>query len=131
MRAFLVASAMAAALVVSGCKASNAPDNKGTGQAAAEQGDWPAFVNNFIEASFKANPGFAVGQGRHEYDGQVGDNSQAGIDSEVARLKKAIADAQGYTDDKLTPEQRYQRDYLIAVDKGQLFWIDPAVADQS
>ena len=36
----------------------------------------------------------------------------------------------GFTDDKLTPEQRYQRDYLVAVAKGQLFWIDPAGADQ-
>lgn len=129
MRAFLVASAMAAALVVSGCKVSNAPANN-TGQAAMEQGDWPAFVNAFIEASFKANPGFAVGQGRHEYDGQIADLSPAGITAEVDRLKKAIADAQGFSDDKLTPEQRYQRDYLVAVAKGQLFWIDPAGADQ-
>ena len=128
MRALLAASAMAAALVVSGCKVGNAPDN-GTNQAAALQGDWPGFVNAFIEATFKASPGFAVSQGRHEYDGQIADLSQAGIDSEVARLKKAIADAQGFSDDKLTTEQRYQRDYLIAVAKGQLFWIDPTSAD--
>ena len=130
MRALLVATAMAGVLIVSGCKGSNAPDNKTATMAPAEQGDWPAFVNNFIEATFKANPGFAVAQGRHEYDGQVGDNSQAGIDAEVTRLKTAISDAQAYTDDKLTPEQRYQRDYLIAVAKGQLFWIDPTGADQ-
>jgi len=130
MRALLVATAMAGVLVVSGCKGANAPDNKTAAMAPAEQGDWPAFVNNFIEATFKANPGFAVAQGRHEYDGQVGDNSQAGIDAEVTRLKTAISDAQAYTDDKLTPEQRYQRDYLIAVAKGQLFWIDPTGADQ-
>jgi len=129
MRVFLLATAMAAALTASGCKVSNAPDNN-TGQAAAVQGGWPGFVNGFIEASFKANPGFAVAQGRHEYDGQIGDLSQAGVDSEVARLKKAIADAQSFSDDKLTPEQRYQRDYLIAVAKGQLFWIDPEGADQ-
>ena len=130
MRALLVATAMAGVLIVSGCKGSNAPDNKTATMAPAEQGDWPAFVNNFIEATFKANPGFAVAQGRHEYDGQVGDNSQAGIDAEVTRLKTAISDAQAYTDDKLTAEQRYQRDYLIAVAKGQLFWIDPTGADQ-
>jgi uncharacterized protein (DUF885 family) len=130
MRGFLVASAMAAALAVSGCKVSNAPANNQTGSAMAEQGDWPGFVNGFIEASFKANPGFAVSQGRHEYDGQIGDLSEAGITAEVDRLKKAIADAQSFSDDKLTPEQRYQRDYLIAVAKGQLFWIDPAGADQ-
>ena len=129
MRPILFASAMALALVVSGCKVSTAPDNDKEA-TAAQQGDWPSFVNNFIEASFKANPGFAVVQGRHEYDGQIADLSQAGIQAEVDRLKKAIADAQGFADDKLTPQQRYERDYLIATAKGQLFWIDPTGADQ-
>jgi len=130
MRAFLLASAMTAALALCGCKVSNAPNNNGAAAPAAEAGDWPAFVNNFIEATFKANPGFAVSQGRHEYDGQIADLSQAGIDAEVARLKKAIADAQAFSSDKLSKEQQYERDYLVAVAKGQLFWIDPEGADQ-
>jgi len=127
MRSFLIASAMALAL--GGCKLSSAPQD-GNNQASAKAGDWSAFVDNFIEASFKANPGFAVQQGRHEYDGQVADLSQQAIDAEVIRLKRAIADAQGFTDDKLTDEQRFERDYVIAVAKGQLFWIDPTGADQ-
>src|SRR5690242_3434992 len=110
---FLMASVVAGALAVAGCKVSEAPQN-GAAQSSARQGDWPAFVNNFIEATFKANPGFAVGQGRHEYDGQVSDLTEAGISAEVARLKKAISDAQAYGDDKLDAQQRYQRDYLIA-----------------
>jgi uncharacterized protein (DUF885 family) len=131
MRAFLLASAMTAALALGGCKVSNAPNNNSAAApATAEAGDWPSFVNNFIEATFKANPGFAVSQGRHEFDGQVGDLSEAGINAEVERLKKAISDAQAFTDDKLNDQQRYQRDYLIAVAKGQLFWIDPTGADQ-
>ena len=129
MRLLLVASAMALALATAGCKGSNVPD-RDNADASAQAGDWPSFVNNFIEASFKANPGFAVSQGRHEFDGQIADLSTAGINAQVDRLKKAIADAEGFTDDKLTPEQRYQRDYLVAVAKGQLFWIDPAGADQ-
>ena len=127
--AYLAVSAAAIALALPGCRMSNAPAN-GNNQAAAVQGDWPAFVNTFIEASFRANPGFAVSQGRHEYDGQIADLSPAKISSEVDRLKKVIADAQGFTHDKLTPEQRFERDYLIAVAKGQLFWIDPTGADQ-
>jgi uncharacterized protein (DUF885 family) len=128
MRPILIASALALALVATGCKVSTTGGNETA--AATQQSDWPGFVNNFIEASFKANPGFAVGQGRHEYDGQVADLSAAGIQAEVDRLKKAIADAESFTDDKLSPEQRYQRDYLVAVAKGQLFWIDPTGADQ-
>src|SRR4029453_11348593 len=41
-----------------------------------------------------------------------------------------IADAGAFSNDKLTPEQRYERDYLVAVAKGQLFWLDPSGADQ-
>ena len=109
MRAFLVASAMAAALVVSGCRVSNAPEG-GNAQASAQQADWPSFVNNFIEASFRANPGFAVQQGRHEFDGQIADLSPQAISAEVDRLKKAIADALDFTDDSLSPEQRLGRE---------------------
>ena len=123
MRMFLFATAAAAALAVAGCRVSTTPETSTTT-------DWPAFVNGFIDSSFKANPGFAVIQGRHEYDGQIGDLSQAGIDAEVARLKQAIKDAESFGDDKLTAEQKYERDYLVAVAKGQLFWIDPTGADQ-
>jgi uncharacterized protein (DUF885 family) len=129
MRAFLIASAAVIALALPGCRVSNAPGN-GAAQAEAQANDWPGFVNNFIEATFRANPGFAVQQGRHEFDGQISDLSGPAIQKEVDRLKKAITDAQGFTDDKLTPEQRFERDYLIAVAKGQLFWIDPTGADQ-
>ena len=131
MRPNLIASVMVLALAAGGCRVSTAPDNgAGNAQATTPAGDWPAFVNNFIEASFRANPGFAVAQGRHEFDGQIADLSQPAIGQQVDRLKKAIADAQAFGDDKLTAEQRFERDYLIAVAKGQLFWIDPAGADQ-
>ncbi len=129
MRSLLIASAMGLALVVGGCRASTGAGNESS-PTSAQAADWPSFVNSFLEASFKADPAFAVNQGRHEYDGQIADLSAAGITGEVDRLKKAIADAQGFTDDKLTPDQRYQRDYLIAVAKGQLFWIDPTGADR-
>jgi uncharacterized protein (DUF885 family) len=129
MRKFLIASVAVAAVALGGCRVQESSNQSGP-SAAAVAGDWPAFVNGFIDATFKANPGFAVSQGRHEYDGQIADLSQATIDGEVARLKKVISDAEGFSDDKLTKEQQYERDYLVAVAKGQLFWIDPAGADQ-
>jgi uncharacterized protein (DUF885 family) len=128
MRKLLIASVAVAAVAMGGCQVEDKSSEAGA-SAEARAGDWPGFVNGFIEASFKGNPGFAVMQGRHEYDGQITDLSQAGIDREVARLKQAIADAQSITDDKLSKEQRYERDYLVAVAKGQLFWIDPEGAD--
>jgi uncharacterized protein (DUF885 family) len=128
--AYVAASVAAVALALPGCKVSNTSGNQGTTTTSAQTGDWPAFVNNFLEASFRANPGFAVQQGRHEFDGQIADLSPQGINAQVDRLKRAIADAQAFPADKLTPQQRYQREYLVAVAKGQLFWIDPAGADQ-
>ena len=129
MRKFLIASVAVASLAMGGCQMADNSNQSGS-SAEAPAGDWPAFVNGFIEASFKSNPGFAVAQGRHEYDGQIADLSQPAIDADVARLKKAISDAQAFGDDKLTDQQKYERDYLVAVAKGQLFWIDPEGADQ-
>jgi uncharacterized protein (DUF885 family) len=129
MRPYLIASVMAVALAAGGCRMSNAPEG-GNAQTTAEADTWPAFLNNFIEARFRFNPSFAVTQGRHEFDGQIDDLSPAAQMAEINRLKKAIADAQGFTDDKLAPEQRFERDYLIAVAKGQLFHIDPTGADE-
>jgi uncharacterized protein (DUF885 family) len=127
MRKYLVASALAAVLAVTGCRVSNAPEG-GNAATSTQASDWPGFVNDFIEASFRANPGFAVQSGRHEFDGQIADLSEAAIAANVERLKTAIVDAGAFNN--LTPEQQYERDYLVAVAKGQLFWIDPAGADQ-
>ena len=79
MRLYLIASAMGLALVVGGCRMSSAPAGNGNACAARQAATGLGFVNNFIEASFKANPAFAVSQGRHEYDGQIADLSAAGI----------------------------------------------------
>ncbi|WP_028970048.1 DUF885 domain-containing protein [Sphingomonas sp. URHD0057] len=127
MRQFLTASAIALALLATGCRVSNTPEG-GNAAGAAQTNDWPSFVNAFIEARFRADPGFAVTQGRHEFDGQIADLSGPAIAAEVDRLKKAISDAEAF--DNLTAEQRYERDYLVAVAQGQLFWLDPAGADR-
>ena len=72
MRAFLIGTAMVLALAAGGCRMANSGDNS-SNAAAPVASDWPTFVNNFIEARFRANPGFAVSQGRHEFDGQIAD----------------------------------------------------------
>ena len=48
---------------------------------------WKRFMNDFVEASFRADPSFGVSQGRHEYDGQIADFSDAAIRAEIDRLK--------------------------------------------
>jgi hypothetical protein len=44
---------------------------------------WDAFTTNFIEATFKARPHFAVWAGRHEFDGRLPDCS-ATVDAAAA-----------------------------------------------
>ena len=91
---------------------------------------WNRFMASYIEQSFRADPGFAVSQGRHQYDGQIRDLSPAAIGAQVTYLKRAIATASAFKDASLTPNERFERDYLIANARGSLFWIDPKGADQ-
>jgi hypothetical protein len=95
--------------------------------AAAKPAQWRGFVDRFIEDSLAANPFLAVDAGRHEFDGKVPDWSAQGIADEIARLKAARTAAQAFPADALTPQQRFERDYLIAgvIDR-QLFWMDTA-----
>ena len=87
---------------------------------------WGQFVDSFIEGYFKAHPAFAVGQGRHEYDGQLPDWSREGIENEIARLAALRLEAEGFGDDVLDDLARYQRDYLISRIDRDLFWLDKA-----
>ncbi len=122
----LLLAAPAALLGLSSCTVPMAS----TPVAAAQSIAWNAFMNSYIEQSFRANPGFAVSQGRHEYDGQVIDLSPGAIASEVSRLKSAIAAASAFPANGLTPNERFERDYLVANARGSLFWISPEGADQ-
>lgn len=102
------------------------PDNTPGMPAQSGSADWAEFVNQYIEDYLKAHPSFAVVQGRHEYDGILPDWSKAGIDAEIARLKKQRAGAQRFMDSVLSPAQQFQRDYVIASADRQLFWMDKA-----
>ena len=83
-------------------------------------------MDRFLEAHFAANPGFAVYQGRHEFDGKLPDWRAAGLLREAARLHAAHDSAEAWDTTGLDPRQRLQRRYLIAVLEGQLFWLDDA-----
>jgi uncharacterized protein (DUF885 family) len=89
-----------------------------------DNAEWPHFLNDYVEAYFVAEPAFAVTQGRHEFDGQLPDWSAAGIYKQVAWLKSERAKAAAFTDTKLSPEQRFERDYLLARIDTDLFWTD-------
>lgn len=88
--------------------------------------NWTKFANDFLDGYFRLNPGFAVYQGRHEYDGQLPDWSGKGLKAQADFLTRAIAEARAFDPAKLTNEQRFERDYLISVASAQLFWLTEA-----
>lgn len=106
----LLALAAAALLTLAGCNQNSS--------------NWADFQNTFIERAFEIDPTFGAGQGRHEFDGRLPDWSEAGLTSAKTFLRDSIAQAEAMRG--LNQEQTFQRDYLVAVARGQLFWLETA-----
>src|SRR5687768_254291 len=124
-RTLLLAAVAAASLA--GCRMSDQPQaNESAPGSTAVAGTWAGFMNDYIEQTFRANPTFATVAGRHEFDGQLPDWSEAGITAEKIRLRNAIAAAEKFDPAKLTESERFERAYLISQAKGALFFIDAA-----
>jgi len=112
-------AAMAATLLV--LTACNASDNK-SATTAPSAASWTEFRDQFLAGYFPLNPTFAVYQGKHEFDGQLPDWSPAGIEKQAAYLEKAIADAKAF-EGEMTAAEKFERDYLVHVAQGQLFFL--------
>jgi hypothetical protein len=128
MRPLNLLLATAAVVVLASCRMSDQPQGNSNepGAVAPAAASWGAFMNDYLEQSFRANPPFAATAGRHEYDGQLPDWTEAGLRNEVARLRNAIAAAEKFDPAKLSPKERFERAYLIAQAKGALFFLDAA-----
>jgi hypothetical protein len=101
--------------------ATPAPDPHAVAQAA-----WTQFAARFIEDYFKLDPLFAVQSGRHDFDGQMTDFSADSIARKVDWLKKTRGEAAGFDAAALTPDQSFEREYLVHVIDRDLFWMDRA-----
>ncbi|MBW8755869.1 MAG: DUF885 family protein, partial [Sphingomonadales bacterium] len=85
---------------------------------------WKDFVQRTIDSWLASDPAFAVYQGAHQYDGKLPDWSAAGLKARGDFLRSVIAGARGYT--RLTGAEAFERDYLVQVAEGQLFWLEDA-----
>lgn len=112
-------AAMAATLLA--LTACNASDNKSS-TTAPSAASWTEFRDQFLAGYFPLNPTFAVYQGKHEFDGQLPDWSPAGLEKQAAYLEKAITDAKAF-DGEMTAAEKFERDYLVHVAQGQLFFL--------
>lgn len=113
------------ALLFVGCQpATNS--NQAANTATATKTKWDAYVDQFLDDYFAANPTFAVIQGKHEYDGKFPDWSEDGLKKEIARLKAEKEKASAFKDNELDERQRFERDYLIAQIDKDIFWRETA-----
>ncbi|MEG3164299.1 DUF885 domain-containing protein [Sphingomonas sp. PB2P19] len=118
MRLGLALSVAALALV-------GAPSREPPAMAATPaKSGWAGFRDGFIEGWFRIDPANAVYQGRHDFDGGLGDWSPAGLKTQGDFLRAAITRARGFT--TLKGADAFERDYLIKVAQGKLFWLEDA-----
>ena len=96
------------------------------GGSTAPQAPWGQFAQSTIDGWLKIDPNFAVYQGAHQYDGKLADWTPAGLKARGDFLRKVISDAGAYT--AVSGKDKFERDYMVQVAKGQLFWLE--VADQ-
>jgi Bacterial protein of unknown function (DUF885) len=96
--------------------------------AAPPRDPWPDFAAAFIENSFRSDPFFAVQAGRHEFDGHMADWSAESLAAEAARLHQARTAAATLDASSLTAAERFEREDLLAVIDGNLFWLERARA---
>ena len=87
---------------------------------------WDVYVHDFIESYFIAHPDAAIAAGRHEFDGKLPDWTRAGLEQEIARLRSERERALAFDPTRLDDRRRFERDYLVAVIDGKLFWLTSA-----
>jgi hypothetical protein len=92
--------------------------------SATDSTRWQAFVKTTIDHWFAVDPAFAIYEGAHQYDGKLPDWSNAGLKARAAFLHSVIDDAGAFQG--LSATDRFERDYMVQVAKGQLFWLEDA-----
>ncbi|MFS8138424.1 MAG: DUF885 domain-containing protein [Thermomonas sp.] len=87
-----------------------------------------AAVGAFIDGGFQHNPVFAANAGKHEFDGKLPDYSVQGLKATGDWLHAQRDTFAAFADDQLDAQDRFQRDYALAVIDGQLFWLEDSGA---
>jgi uncharacterized protein (DUF885 family) len=129
VRPIFAATCILGASLLTACNRKTEPSVETPAAAAVRPAvDYPSLVNSFIEARMKRDPYFAVQAGRHEFDGQMPDWSQAAMDADLAELREYQGRLAGFAADALPEPQRFERDYLEWVIDREIFWLASAEA---
>ncbi len=92
--------------------------------AAKPNPAWQKSVDALIAGWFEQFPVDAVGAGKHEYDGILPDYSLDGQKKAITWLHRQRDAIAAYSDASLDAQQRFERDYVLAVLDGKLFWME-------
>ncbi len=109
-----------------GCQEAGSPAPPPAPVAEPESASWGDFRDGFIEGFFELAPSFAVVQGRHEFDGQIGDWSETGLRRQIDFLRAAIDEAAAFDAAQLSAAESFERDYLSSAARRELFWLEDA-----
>lgn len=124
----MVAASIAAIAVTGACKKVDGGQESAPTTKVDTSTAWGKYMEAFLEGYFKVAPGFAIYQGRHEFDGQLGDWSPQGLQAAIDYRTKAIADAKSVPEDGMSDAEKFERNYLVHVMEGELFWLQDADA---
>jgi hypothetical protein len=119
-------SALVAVALLAGCRRDSAPAPAAQTPAPAVADQNAAFesaVDAFIDGAFQHYPTFAAGAGKHEFDGKLPDYSPAGLKATGDWLHAQRDKFAAFADAQLDDRRRFQRDYVLAVIDGNLFWL--------
>ncbi|MEM5516957.1 DUF885 domain-containing protein [Henriciella sp. AS95] len=133
----LMTAASVGALILSGCATSETAPEVATAEAVPaaveeaveadiEAAVWDDFMTAFLEGYFEINPTFAVSQGKHEFDGQLPDFSEAGIQAQIDFREGMIDAAEAIDPASLDEADAFERTYFINSMQGELFWLEEA-----
>ncbi|MCH7573843.1 MAG: DUF885 domain-containing protein [Candidatus Marinimicrobia bacterium] len=87
---------------------------------------WAQFAQSTVDEYYSMNPNLAVDAGLHQYDGMVPDMSQEAIRQRSAWLTAKRETARSFADADLSKSQRFEKQHLLAVIDGFLFWLEEA-----
>ena len=95
-------------------------------EPSVDSSEWDAFRDRYVEWAFTADPALAVNRGRHEFDGTYPDLSEAGLALQIATNRAMRDTAASFAPEGLDAARQVEREHLLAVIDGQLFWRDRA-----
>ena len=130
MRPILLATALSLALLA-GCKQAASPPDQATASTPATAAsksavDWQKTVDAFVQGYFERNPTDAASAGKHEFDGKLPDWSKDGLKSYGDWLHAQRDGVAAIADATLSDQQKFQREYVLAVIDKELFWLQDA-----